>query len=332
MLFDLPLDQLRTYRPELAEPPDLQSFWASTLEQARSHEIAASFVPVPDSLLRTVDVFDVSFAGYGGDRIAAWLLLPKQRGDAALPAVVQYLGYGGGRGLYHESLDWSAFGYAHLIMDTRGQGSTGSSGDTGDPGAGLAGPHAPGFLTLGLPKRDAYYYRRVYVDAVRAVEAARSHPDIDGARIAVAGGSQGGGIAIAAAALADDVCAAMPDVPFLSHFRRAVDVAPDDPYGELLRWCRVHVDLAEEAFAALSYYDVAILGRGASAPALFSVGLHDPICPPSTVFAAYNNYGEAAQSPVTKDIRVWPYHQHEGGEGRQRGEQGRWLAAVLSRS
>lgn len=332
MLFDLPLDQLRDYRPALSEPADLESFWASTLAEARGHELAAEFAPVADSLLRTVDVFDVSFAGYGGDRIAAWLLLPKQRSGVPLPCVVQFIGYGGGRGLHHEWLDWSAFGYAHLIMDTRGQGSGWRTGETGDPGAGLAGPHSPGFLTLGLPERDHYYYRRVYVDAVRAVDAARSHPDVDGARIALTGGSQGGGITIAAAALADGVCAAMPDVPFLAHFRRAVDLAGEDPYGELLRWCRVHVDQAEQAFDALSYFDVAILGRRASVPVLFSVGMHDPVCPPSTVFAAYNNYGQAAKTIVSKDIRVWPYHEHEGGEARQREEQARWLAAVLSGS
>ncbi|MEP7054411.1 MAG: acetylxylan esterase [Actinomycetota bacterium] len=329
MLFDLPLAELRDYRPQLDEPADFDQFWADTLEATRAYPLAASFEPVADSLLRTVDVFDTSFAGFGGDRIAAWLLLPKHRGGVPLPCVVQYIGYGGGRGLHHEWLDWSAFGYAHLIMDTRGQGSTWRSGDTRDAGAGLAGPHSPGFLTLGLPERDDYYYRRVYADAVRAVEAAQSHPDVDARRVIVTGGSQGGGISIAAATLADNVVAAMPDVPFLSHFRRAVDLADQEPYGELLRWCRVHVDLAEQAFAALSYFDVAILGRRSSVPALFSVGMHDPICPPSTVYAAYNSYGEGAGSPVSKDIRVWPYHEHEGGEARQREEQARWLRTIL---
>jgi len=108
-----------------------------------------------------------------------------------LPVVVQYIGYGGGRGLAHEALHWSAFGYAHLVMDTRGQGSDGRVGDTPDwPGAAL--PHVPGFLTLGLPGRDSYYYRRVYVDAVRAVEAACAHPEVDASRVVTAGGSQGG--------------------------------------------------------------------------------------------------------------------------------------------
>jgi cephalosporin-C deacetylase len=268
-------------------------------------------------------VFDVGFVGFGGTAVAGWLLLPRDRPEP-LPCIVEYIGYGGGRGLPHEWLDWSAFGYAHFVMDTRGQGSGWRSGVTRDVHPGGAAPHTPGFLTLGLPDRDDYYYRRLYVDAVRAVDAARSHPDIDGDRIVVCGASQGGGLAIAAGSLADRVAAVLTDVPFLAHFRRATDLAAEAPYTELLNWCRVHPELADAAFAALSYFDVAILGARATAPALFSVGMHDPTCPPSTVFAAYNNYGGAA-----KDIRVWQWHEHKGGEARQRAEQVAWLATVL---
>ncbi len=42
----------------------------------------------------------------------------------------------------------------------------------------------------------------------------------------------------------------------------------------------------------MSYLDAAILGRSSTAPGLFSVGLMDGVCPPSTVFAAFHNYGD----------------------------------------
>ena len=69
----------------------------------------------------TVDVYDVSFAGWGGQPIRGWLTLPRAR-DGRLPCVVEFVGYGGGRGLATDHLGYASLGYAHLLMDTRGQG------------------------------------------------------------------------------------------------------------------------------------------------------------------------------------------------------------------
>ncbi len=70
--------------------------------------------------LRLVDTWDVTFAGFGGDPVRAWYTRPAGV-DAPLPAVVEYAGYGRGRGLPHERLTWPVAGYAHLLMDNRGQ-------------------------------------------------------------------------------------------------------------------------------------------------------------------------------------------------------------------
>ena len=299
--FDLPLDELRTYRPTLAEPSDFDRFWDHTL--AASPPGAATFEPF-DAGLRAIESFDVTFPGFGGQPVRGWLHVPVVR-DGLLPCVVEYIGYGGGRGLAHERTLWAVAGYAHFVMDTRGQGSSWSVGDTADPDAGL--PAEPGFMTRGIGSAETYYYRRVFVDAVRAVDAARSHPLIDPARIAVAGGSQGGGITIAAAALSHDLVAAMPDVPFLCHFRRAVSLTDGNPYGELVRYLHTHRDRIDQVFGVLSYFDGVSLAARASAAGLFSVALRDPICPPSTVFAAYNAYAGP------KHIEVYDFNEHEGG-------------------
>ena len=79
-------------------------------------------------------------------------------------------------------------------------------------------------MTQGILDPKTYYYRRVYTDGVRAVEAARSHPAVDADRIALTGGSQGGGITIAVGGLEPSVPIIMPDVPFLCDFRRATEV------------------------------------------------------------------------------------------------------------
>ncbi|MQA77846.1 MAG: prolyl oligopeptidase family serine peptidase [Streptosporangiales bacterium] len=308
-IFDMDLAELRTYRSRIVEPGDFEEFWSRTLAEARVHALSASWTPY-DTGLRVVDTFDVRFAGWGGHEIRGWLHLPAGH-RSPLPAVVQYIGYGGGRGLAHQHTLWAQAGYAHLVMDTRGQGSGHAPGDTPDPGPAGANPHHPGFMTKGILDRDTYYYRRVFTDAVRAVEAVRTHPAVDGERVAVTGGSQGGGIALAVGALVGDVSAVLPDVPFLCDFPRAVDLVDADPYAEIRRYLKVHRDQVDRVFDTLGYFDGVHFAGRSTAPSLFSVGLMDETCPPSTVFAAYNAYrGE-------KDIEVYRYNDHEGGEAFQ---------------
>lgn len=316
--FDLPLSELREYSPEIPVPADFDEFWRHTLADARAHDTAITVVPV-QSPLTTIEAFDVTFPGYAGDPIKAWLLLPAGT-EGRLPAVIEYNGYGGGRGLPFERIGWASAGYAYLFMDTRGQGSAwGSGGHTPDPHG--TGPSFSGFMTRGIEDPADYYYRRVYTDAVRAVDAMRTFERVDPDRVAVCGGSQGGGITLAAAALSDGLVAAMPDVPFLCHFERAVGMTENDPYQEVVRYLSIHRGSQERVFKTLSYFDGVTMATRATAPGLFSVGLLDPICPPSTVFAAYNHYaGE-------KEIEVYPFNEHEGGSSYQWLAQTAFLAA-----
>lgn len=318
--FDLPLEELREYHPAIHRPADFDAFWDGSVQEARAHGAEATFTAVRGPLAG-VRVFDVRFPGYGGDEIAGWLLLPV--GEGPRPAVVQYLGYGAGRGLPHEYLPWVTAGYACFVMDTRGQGAGWSVGGvTADPHG--SGPAASGMMTRGIEDPASYYYRRVFVDAVRAVDVVRQHPEIDGDRVAVSGGSQGGGIALAAAGLSDGLAAALIDVPFLCHFERAAGLTDSGPYTEIVRYLSVRRDMTEQAFRTLAYFDGVHLAARATAPALFSVALMDQICPPSTVFAAYNAYGGP------KDITVYPFNGHEGGAAGQWMQQTALLAEVLA--
>ncbi len=319
-LYDLSLAELRSYRSKAAAPADFDAFWQRTLDETRAVPLAAQFVPF-DAGLKLVDVFDVTFAGFGGHPIKAWLILPRQRAEP-LPCVVKYIGYGGGRGFPHEHLLWPNAGYAAFVMDTRGQGSAWSKGDTPDPVG--SDPAHPGFMTRGILSPDSYYYRRVFTDAVRAIEAARSHAAIDPDRIAVTGGSQGGGIALAAAGLDTTVRAVMPDVPFLCDFPRAVTVTPRDPFPEISRFLAVQRDKVSQVFATLGYFDGVAFAERSSAAALFSVGLMDTICPPSTIFAAFNAFAGA-----DKQIREYAFNDHEGGAGFQDRAQLDWLTSRL---
>jgi cephalosporin-C deacetylase len=303
MIVDLPESALREYRSEQTAPDDFDDFWAETLRESRAAGGPVTVEPV-DVGLRTLDVFDVTFPGFAGQPIRAWLRMP--RGAAGpLPTVVQYVGYGGGRGNPAENLLLASAGFAHFQMDTRGQGAGWSRGAT--PDVGPTGPQVPGVMTRGIRSPGDYYYRRLFTDAVRAVDAARTLDVVDPERVAVQGGSQGGGMALAVAGLRDDLAAVVAFVPFLCDFPRALHVTDAYPYGEVAAYLRIHRDEVDQVYATLRYVDGVNFARRASAPALFSAALADTTCPPSTVFGAYHEYAGRAS------INVWPFNAHEGG-------------------
>ncbi|HEX4790097.1 MAG TPA: alpha/beta fold hydrolase [Actinospica sp.] len=328
MLTDLDEAGLWEYRSTYKAPADFDEFWRRTLDEAAGIPLDVRIEHV-ETGLRTIDVYDVTFAGYGGHPVRAWLRLPRlprlplspepsapggpadgpraAAGERLLPGIVQFHGYGSGRGHALDDLLWASAGYAHLLMDARGQGGGYAGGDTGDP-VGSGGPTTPGFLTRGLESPEAYYYRRVFVDAVRAVGLLRGHEQVDASRVAVVGASQGGGIALAVAGLVpDEVAALSAQSPFLCDIRRATRITDAAPYREIAGHLATHRTAAERVFDTLAYFDGLGFAARATAPAWFTAGLMDGVCPPSTAFGAYHAYAGP------KNINLWEYNGHDAG-------------------
>ncbi|MDF2443084.1 MAG: cephalosporin-C deacetylase [Subtercola sp.] len=344
MFTDMPETALRTFRSAVLDPSDFDEFWASTLSTARSAAVSRppSFTPFPTPLT-SVTITDVAFAGFGGDEVRGWLVVPAgadaaadpaagadaaanaAAGDArpALPAVIEYLGYGGGRGNPLAHLLYASAGFVHFVMDSRGQGSGRGqgAGATADPHG--SGPAFSGVMTRGITDRDTYYYRRLFTDAVLAVDVVAALPFVDSSRVGVVGGSQGGALALAVAGLRNDLAAVVAFVPFLSDILRATTITNENPYAEIAHYLATQRDQVDVVASTLAYFDGVNFARRATAPVWYSAALMDPVCPPSTVFASYNEYAGP------KQLTVWPYNGHEGGAMEDRAAALRVFAETL---
>ncbi|WP_205523946.1 acetylxylan esterase [Oceanomicrobium pacificus] len=326
MQYDLPLEELRRYAPDLSGivAPDFDTFWTAALSRAEQMAAPPVLEPV-ETGMPMIEAYDLTFSGFDGQPVRGWFIRPAGL-VGPLPCIIQYLGYGGGRGRPEEYLHWPATGYACLVMDLRGQGAgwtggRGSTGATDDP-SGSGGPQTAGFLTRGIRAPETSYYHRLFVDAIMCARVASRIDGVDPDNIVASGASQGGAQALAAAAFAP-VAAALVDVPFLCHIAQAITMVDSDPYFELVRYLRWQRGAEADVMRTLSYIDAVGFAARAKAPAMFSVALMDRIIPPRTVFAAYNAYAGA------KEIEVYPYADHEGGEADQLQKQRRFLSALL---
>ena len=324
--FDLPPAELERHRPDIEEPADFDAFWERTLKEASAQgDPLVSVRPVANGL-RLTESWDVTFRGFAGDPVRAWFSRPAGM-TGPLPAVVEFAGYGRGRGLPHERLTWVNAGYAHLLMDNRGQGDQyGCGGDTPDPHP--PAPGGPGPAVRGLLDPRDYHYRRLIADAVRAVAAVRALPGVDAPRVAAVGNSQGGGLALAVAGLVPDLAALLVTAPLLCGIRRALDLTDVPPYGEISAYLSVHRGAEQAAYRTLAYVEGVSFARRAHAPAHFGVGLRDTVCPPSGAYAAFNRYAERAGGDPAKVLHAYPFNGHEGGDAVHVRRQLDWLAAL----
>jgi len=296
-LFDKPLEELQVYDPPLTREPDFDEFWKGTLAESAAAPLNPRLQQV-DYPAIGARVYEAFYDGWRGARICAWYVVPEGKGP--FPGLVQYHGYSGSKGEAYSYLMWALQGYAVLAVDVRGQ-----SGNSVDPTLYSTG-HVSGWMTQGILNPEEYYYRGVYVDCVRAIELLASFPKVDAQHIGVTGGSQGGALTLAAAALNHRPVVAMPEMPYLCHFRRAVDMAVRMPYLEISNYIKRWPKRADQVWRTLTYFDNMNLAPWITCPVLMDVGLQDDICPPSSVYAAYNKI----QSP--KEMKVYPYHNHEG--------------------
>ena len=305
--FDFSLEVLRGYKPKKTKKDDFDEFWERTISKAKEQPLNP-VVKTIDEPHVGMDVEEIYIDGFEDSRIRLRYIRPTNiEKTKPLPTLIQFHGYNWDTQQPLSVAHWILAGYCVVLVDTRGQGLYSPDNNKYSNGA------YTGFLTKGILNKDEYYYRYAYMDCYRAVEWAKIQVGVDKEKIIAIGGSQGGGLALATASLHEDIFAVVADVPFLSHFERAVLLSVG-PYKEIDHFFRVHDpnhELHRNVYDTLSYFDCMNLVDRIKCRALLSVGLEDDICPPSTVFAVYNNIESQKDICVYYDFGHNVYEPHE---------------------
>ncbi len=309
-IVDLPLEKLYSYLGRNPRPDDFDGYWDAALRELATTEPAPTLVPhhLPS---RLAECFDLYFTGVGGARVHAKYLRPRGA-TAPHPAVLLFHGYTGNCGEWSDKLSWVSQGYSVAALDCRGQG--GESDDVG----GVSGTTMRGHIVRGLTdalqgRPERLLFRQIYLDTAMLARIVMGFPEVDAERVAATGGSQGGALTLACAALTPSLRKAAPLFPFLCDYQRVweMDLATN-AYEELRLYFRSFDPRHErevEIFTNLGYIDNQHLAPRIRAEVLMSVGLMDSICPPSTQFAAYNRI------PSRKDLLIYPDFGHEALPG-----------------
>jgi cephalosporin-C deacetylase len=252
-VFEMPLEQLRTYQGTNPRPDDFDEYWDRALEEMHGLDPELELVP-HDLTAPFAECFDLYFTGVGGARVHAKYLRPKEA-QAPHPAVVMFHGYSGSSGDWTDKLNYVGQGFSVAALDCRGQG--GESQDTGW----VTGNTLRGHIIRGLDDQpEKLLFRQIFLDTAQLAGIVIGLPEVDGGRVGASGGSQGGALALACASLEPRIVRVASVFPFLCDYRRV----------------------------KLGYIDCQHLAPRIKGKLLMVTGLMDTICPPSTQFAAYN--------------------------------------------
>lgn len=305
-LVDMPLQQLMEYKGRNPKPGDFDSYWDSALAEMHALDGQVELVPHPLKAPHA-ECFNLYFTGVGGSRVHAKLLRPKGV-TTSLPAVLMFHGYSGNSGDWADKLSYVGQGFVVAALDCRGQGGLSENIE------GVRGNTLRGHIIRGLDDQpEKLYFRQVFLDTAQLASIVMNMPEVDAERVGATGGSQGGGLTLACAALEPRIKRAAPVYPFLCDYKRIweMDLAVA-AYEELKTFFRYFDPLhmrEEEIFTRLGYIDNQFLAPRIKAEVLMPVGLMDTVCPPSTQFAAYN------QIQSKKNLLIYPDYGHEGLPG-----------------
>jgi cephalosporin-C deacetylase-like acetyl esterase len=270
---------------------DFKAFWDNSLKELAMVAPQYELTLIPEQSQLDYNTYLVKMRSFGNEPIQGYYTQPKREGKH--PVIVEYMGYGSQP--YFPNQHWD--GFARFVLSIRGQALNQPGNRFGT------------WITYGLDSKEDYYYRGAFLDVVRALDFVCSRPEIDGDKIGVRGGSQGGALSFVAASLDQRVKAAAPEIPFLSDYRDyfAITHWPREDFERYIAGNNLPQSEWERIYNLLSYFDVKNLAQWITSPVLMGIGVQDDVCPLHTNFAVYN------QVKSEKQWLAYPQNGHNTG-------------------
>ncbi len=288
-------------KPFAREPEDFDAFWSGTLKEARWTALEPTLTLLPERCTETVNVYHVSFQNIRwGSRTYGILCMPKAPGK--YPALLRVPG--AGIRPYYGDVYTASKGAITLEIGIHGIPVT-MEQEYYDK---LSNGALFNYWLIGRDDKNMNYYRRVVVGALRAVDFICSLPQYNGKSLGVTGSSQGGALSVITAALDKRVT-----------FYAAVHPAMCDHTAFLEKraggWPHYfyydsHPD--KSWVETTAYYDVVNFARKLSVPGWFSWGYNDEVCPPTSMYAAYNSILSPKElHPYLETGHYWYQEQYD---------------------
>lgn len=283
-------------KPTAVVPDDFIQFWDKAKAENAKIPMNAEMRLLPEKCTSKSNVYELSFQNYiVGARIYGILCVPKAPGK--YPALLRVPG--AGVRPYNGNTSISDNGVISLEIGIHGIPVTLDQRVYDDLRLGALYD----YKFFNWDNRDNVYYKRVYLGCVRAVDYIFSMNEFDGENIVVQGGSQGGALSIVTAALDNRIKGLVAFYPALCDLAGYYN-------GRAGGWPHLFKNSSEDAcvlkqkIKTTGYYDVVNFARIVKCPGFYSFGYNDMVCPPTSMFSAYN----VISAP--KDILLVPETQH----------------------
>jgi cephalosporin-C deacetylase-like acetyl esterase len=285
-------------QPSTSLPDDFVEFWEEAKRDLAKVPVNALLTLIPERCTQKADVYHVRIDNIKG-RIYGILCKPKKEGK--YPAILHVPG--AGIRPYSGDVENAEKGFITFQIGIHGIPVNLDPVVYADLQSGALN----GYQFFNLDDRDNYYYKRVYLGCVRAVDFIESLPCFNGEDIAVTGGSQGGALSIITASLDERI-----------DYLAALYPALSDVTGYLAKraggWPRMFTDEftnKPEKVETSMYYDVANFARFIKVPGWYSWGYNDNVCPPTSMFAAYNLINAEKELHLFHETQHWTFPEQQ---------------------